>query len=128
MRLKHFSLTFGEQIFKALSDESRIRIVNLIIRNKEMCISDLEQVLDFTQTKTSRHLSYLKGASLVTPRKLDQWVFYSLKEEAADVVLQIFNYLERDPKLLKDQEIYEILHSNRELAANKIQARHWHAP
>lgn len=125
MRLKHFSLSFGEQVFKALADESRIRILHLILRNKEMCISDLEQVLDFTQTKTSRHLAYLRGAGMVTSRKLDQWVYYSLKEEATDFVNQIFNYMERDTVLQKDQDVYQILFSNRELAVNKIQARHW---
>lgn len=125
MRLKHFSLSFGEQVFKALADESRIRILHLILRNKEMCISDLEQVLDFTQTKTSRHLAYLRGAGIVTPRKLDQWVYYSLKDEATDFINQIFNYMERDTVLQKDQSTYQVLFSNRELAANKIQARRW---
>jgi ArsR family transcriptional regulator, arsenate/arsenite/antimonite-responsive transcriptional repressor len=128
MRLKHFSISFGEQILKALADESRIRILNLILRNKEMCTSDLEQVLDFTQTKTSRHLAYLRNASLVTPRKLDQWVFYSIKDEAADFVSQIFTYLERDTLLQKDLETYEILFSNRELAVNKLEARRWASP
>lgn len=125
MRLKHFSLAFGEQIFKALADESRVRILHLILRNKEMCISDLEQVLDFTQTKTSRHLAYLRSANLVAPRKLDQWVYYSLKDEAADLLNQIFTYLERDTTLLKDQETYQILYSNRELAVNKLHSRRW---
>lgn len=127
MRVKHFSLTFGEQVFKALADESRIRILHLVLRNKEMCISDLEQVLDFSQTKTSRHLAYLRSAGIVTPRKLDQWVYYSLKEEATDFINQIFSYLERDTLLQKDQDVYNILFSNRELAANKIQARRWTA-
>lgn len=127
MRLKHFTISFGEQIFKALADEARIRIISLILRNKEMCTSDLEQVLDFTQTKTSRHLSYLRGAGLVSSRKTDQWVFYFLKEETSDVLAQIYGYLERDPVLLKDQEVYQILFSNRELAINKLQARRWTA-
>lgn len=125
MKLKHFSLTYGEQVMKALADESRIRILNLIVRNKEMCTSDLEQVLDFTQTKTSRHLSYLRSAGLVTPKKLDQWVFYSLKEEASELVVQILGYMERDITLTKDQETYQILFSNRELAANKLLSRRW---
>ena len=128
MRLKHFSITFGEQILKALADESRIRILNLIMHNKEMCTSDLEQVLDFTQTKTSRHLTYLRNASLITSRKTDQWVFYAIKDEAADFVSQIFSYLERDATLQKDQETYQILYSNRELAINKLQARRWVSP
>ena len=41
------------------------------------------QVLDFTQTKTSRQLSYLKNAGLVNVRRLDNWMYYFLKEEAA---------------------------------------------
>jgi DNA-binding transcriptional ArsR family regulator len=90
-----------------------------------MCTTDLEQVLDFTQTKTSRHLAYLRNAGLVAPRKLDQWVYYSLKEEAGDFVQQIYSYLERDAMLQKDQEIYQILFSNRELAINKIHTRRW---
>lgn len=125
MRLKHFSLTFGEQVLKALADDSRLRMLHLILRNKEMCTSDLEHVLDFTQTKTSRHLAYLRNAGLVTPRKLDQWVYYSLKEEASDFVQQIFTYLERDALLQKDQETYRILYSNRELAVNRMQTRRW---
>ncbi|MDX1904672.1 MAG: metalloregulator ArsR/SmtB family transcription factor, partial [Thermonemataceae bacterium] len=64
MRVKHFNLTVGSQIFKAFSDESRIRIMYLLFKNKEMCISDLELILDFTQTKISRHLIYLKNAGL----------------------------------------------------------------
>jgi ArsR family transcriptional regulator, arsenate/arsenite/antimonite-responsive transcriptional repressor len=125
MRLKHFSLTFGEQVLKALADDSRLRMLHLILRNKEMCTSDLEHVLDFTQTKTSRHLAYLRNAGLVTPRKIDQWVYYSLKEEGSDFVQQIFAYLERDALLLKDQETYRILYSNRELAVNRMQTRRW---
>ncbi|MCC9136807.1 ArsR/SmtB family transcription factor [Pontibacter silvestris] len=127
MRLKHFSLTYGEQILKALGDESRLRILHLILRNQEMCISDLEQVLDFTQTKTSRHLSYLRNAGLVISRKLDQWVFYALKDETIDYVTQIYSYMERDTLLQKDQEVYQILFSNRELAVNKLQMRRWTA-
>lgn len=125
MRLKHFSLSFGEQVLKALADDSRLRMLHLILRNKEMCTSDLEQVLDFTQTKTSRHLAYLRNAGLVTPRKLDQWVYYSLKEEASDFVQQIFTYLERDTLLQKDLDHYRILYSNRELAINRTQTRRW---
>jgi ArsR family transcriptional regulator, arsenate/arsenite/antimonite-responsive transcriptional repressor len=125
MRLKHFNISFGEQAFKALGDESRVRILNLIHKNREMCISDIEQVLDFTQTKTSRHLIYLKNAGLVNSRKHDQWVYYTLKEETTDFIHQIFGYLEKDPVLTKDQEIYQILYSNRELAVCKLHGRKW---
>ncbi|MBK0401643.1 winged helix-turn-helix transcriptional regulator [Adhaeribacter sp. BT258] len=125
MRLKHFNVAFGEQVFKALGDESRIRLLNLIYRNKEMCISDLEQILDFTQTKVSRHLIYLKNAGLVSFRRVDNWAYYYLKEETEDLLSQIFGYLEKDALLLKDQEVYNVLYSNRELAVCKLHSRRW---
>ena len=81
MRYKAVSPKLGCQIFKALSEFSRVRILNLIQKTDEMCISDLEQILDYTQTKTSRHLSYLKNVGLLDYRKQDQWVYYFIKEE-----------------------------------------------
>ena len=102
-----------------------MRILHLLWRNQEMCISDLEQVLDFTQTKTSRQLLYLKNAGLVSFRRLDNWVFYFIKEEVADLVHQFLGYMEKDPQLVHDQQIYQTLWSNRELAAYKLQNRHW---
>ena len=64
MKLKRFNLSFGTQLFKALSDEARIRILFLLYNNKELTISDMEFILDFTQTKTARHLAYLKTPEL----------------------------------------------------------------
>ena len=125
MKLKNFSLPFGAQIFKSLSDEARVRILHLLLKNGEMTISDLEHILDYTQTKTSRHVTYLKNSNIVNARKHDQWVFYSIREEVELVMVQIFNFLNKDTRLQKDQEIYEILKSNRELAENRISKQGW---
>ncbi|UII21672.1 ArsR/SmtB family transcription factor [Fulvivirga ligni] len=125
MRLKNFSLSFGSQIFKACSDESRVRILHLIFQNKEMCISDLEQILDFTQTKTSRHLIYLKNSGILSTRKHDQWVFYYLKDEVYDIINQIFQFLQKDQVLRGDLQTYKTMYSNRELALNKLETRNW---
>ena len=86
---------------------------------------DLEQVLDFTQTKTSRQLAYLKNAGLVSVRRLDNWMLYTLKEETADFLQQLLTLMERDAQLVRDQQVYQTLWSNRELAAYKIKNRHW---
>jgi ArsR family transcriptional regulator, arsenate/arsenite/antimonite-responsive transcriptional repressor len=123
MRLKHFNIDLGAQIFLACSDTSRLRILNLILLNGEMCITDLEHILEFTQTKTSRHLLYLKNSGILTSRKLNQWVFYQLKDEVFDITRQIFQFLRKDPMLLKDQQVFETLYSNRELALNKLQIK-----
>jgi len=123
MRLKNFSLNFGTQIFKSMSEEARVRILHLLYKNGEMTISDLEHVLDYTQTKTSRHITYLKNSNIINARKVDQWVFYSIREEVEDVLTQLYGFLNKDSILLKDQEVYEILASNRELAKNRVQNR-----
>lgn len=125
MRVKNFSLAFGLQLFKAFSEEARVRILFLLHMEKEMCITDLEQVLDFTQTKTSRHLQYLKHANLVSDRKVDQFVYYRIKVQAKDIIDQIFQYLNKDAVLLKDLETYRVLYSNRELAVCKLHQRKW---
>ena len=125
MRVKNFNLTVGAQIFKACSEEARIRILNLIIFQNEMCISDLEQVLNYTQTKTSRHISYLKNSGLLKTRKQDQWVWYSVKDEMKDILIQMFEFLEKDHSLKEDVETLKTLFSNRELAINKTDAEVW---
>ncbi|MCC5919286.1 MAG: metalloregulator ArsR/SmtB family transcription factor [Cyclobacteriaceae bacterium] len=125
MRLKNFSLTFGARIFKALSDESRIRIMFLLFNHKELCISDIEHILDFTQTKTSRHLIYLKNAEIVSSRKVDQYIFYFIKDEALDIVSRIFDFMKKDAQLLADLDTHKTLLSNRELAVNKLEKKRW---
>lgn len=125
MRIKNFSLNFGLKMFKALSEEARVRILFLLYMEKEMCISDLEQVLGFTQTKTSRHLQYLKHANLVSDRKVDQFVYYRIKPQSRDIIHQIIQYLNKDAALLKDHETYQVLYSNRELAVCKLHQKKW---
>lgn len=114
MRIKSFNISFGEQLFKALGDSSRLRIINLLLQNERMCISDMEAVLDFTQTKTSRHLLYLKNAKIVMLKRVDQYAFYSLTPQVADFLEYIYSYL-NDSVLHTDQENYKIMYSNREL-------------
>jgi ArsR family transcriptional regulator len=128
MRLKSFNLTLGSQIFKACADESRLRILHLIFENEEMCIADLEKILDFTQTKTSRHLTYLKNSGILSFRRNNHWVFYQIKDEVYEILKQIFQFLRKDQQLQKDQQLYQTLYSNRELAVNKVQMEVWQKP
>jgi ArsR family transcriptional regulator len=123
LRLKNFNIEPGAQIFLACSDPARIRILQLIMTNGEMCISDLEHILEFTQTKTSRHLIYLRNSGILTIRKVNQWIFYQIKDEVFDIIKQILQFLLRDPVLQKDQQVFQTLYTNRELALNKLKIR-----
>ncbi|MBL7855721.1 MAG: metalloregulator ArsR/SmtB family transcription factor [Cyclobacteriaceae bacterium] len=128
MRLKHFNIDPGAQIFLACSDTARLRILQLILTNGEMCITDLETILEFTQAKTSRHLIYLKNSGILTSRKYNQWVFYQVKDEVLDIIRQMLQFLQRDPVLQKDQQTFNTLYSNRELTLNKLNLKPRSAP
>ena len=120
MRIKNLPLASGAQVFKALSEEPRIRILHLLLKNDQLSITDLERVLDFTQAKTSRHLTYLKNSGIVGSRKIDQWSFYYIKEEITDFVDQALGYLNRDHVLQQDLISYQDLYNSGDLASFKL--------
>jgi ArsR family transcriptional regulator, arsenate/arsenite/antimonite-responsive transcriptional repressor len=72
------------RILKAISDESRLRILNLILSADEICVCDLESTLKFSQTKVSRHLTVLKNAGLVNDRRQGLWILYTYTGGAAE--------------------------------------------
>jgi ArsR family transcriptional regulator len=68
------------EVFKALADETRLRILSLLSHG-EMCVSDLDAVLQAGQSKVSRHLDYLKKTALVKGRRVGTMIFYRLDLE-----------------------------------------------
>ena len=67
------------RIFKALSDETRVRIVKLL-EHGELCVCDIGAALGMVQPKVSFHLGVLKNSGLLKDRKQGKWVHYSLDE------------------------------------------------
>lgn len=65
-------------IFRAFSDRTRLRILNLLSGGDEICVCDMMRVLELPQAKVSRHLAYLRRAGLVAGRKDQQWMYYRL--------------------------------------------------
>jgi ArsR family transcriptional regulator len=64
-------------MFRAFSDPIRLRILQLV-REHELCVCDLVEILKLPQPTVSRHLSYLRRAGLVRGRQERSWNFYSL--------------------------------------------------
>jgi ArsR family transcriptional regulator len=71
-------------LFKALSDETRLRILRLLLEG-ELCICDLMEVLELPQSRVSRHMAYLKHSGLVNDRREGVWIYYSLREPQSKV-------------------------------------------
>jgi ArsR family transcriptional regulator len=77
--------------FKALADPTRVRILNILMRNGECCACDVQTNFDLSQPTISHHLSVLKKAGLVDCDVRGRWCFYRANTEA---ITQLANTLE----------------------------------
>ena len=80
--------------FHALSDETRLRIIDLL-RQGERCVCDLQDALDAGQSRLSFHLKVLKDAKLVSDRKEGRWSYYSLDADAFEQLEEFVGALPR---------------------------------
>ncbi len=79
-----------ETVFKALGDATRLRILGLLLAG-EICVCDIHESLKIPQSKTSRHLAYLRRAGLVETRRQGLWIHYRLGTLADPVLAAIMD-------------------------------------
>jgi len=87
---------------KALSDETRLRILNLIIK-KECCVCEVMQALEISQTRASRNLKVLYDAGFLRQRNEGLWSLYSLDTDGMESGLTYL--LDAVKKTLNDNSI-----------------------
>ena len=68
-------------VFKALSDPNRIRIVKML-EQRELCVCEVREILDLSNSTVSKHLSILRDAGLITDSKDGKWVNYRLNDRS----------------------------------------------
>lgn len=68
------------EILKALGDENRLRIVN-ILNEGPLCVCEIEQSLGISQSNASRHLNRLRTAGIINSERKSQWIYYGLDAE-----------------------------------------------
>ena len=93
------------QLFRALSDATRLRIMVLLSAG-ERCVCRIEEALDLSQTKVSRHLTVLRQAGLVNVRRDGLWMYYSLagaKNRLEEKIFTCFKeYLRKEEGFKRD--------------------------
>jgi ArsR family transcriptional regulator len=77
-----------DTLFKALADATRLRILGLLLAG-EVCVCDIHESLKIPQSKTSRHLAYLRRSGLVATRRDGLWIHYRLGNLADPVLAAI---------------------------------------
>ena len=94
-----------EQLFRALADPTRLRLLNLI-SEQEVCVCFFTEVIGAPQPKISRHLAYLRRAGIVAARREGKWMHYRLvvpsNPHAAAILNSVLDALKQDKELQRD--------------------------
>ena len=93
---------------KALSDETRLRILNLLLE-RECCVCEVMQVLDISQSRASRNLGILEKAGFLKSRRIGTWMLYSIdwrteNRSISSLAESLRNVLVNDETLKRDIE------------------------
>ncbi len=67
---------------KAVSDLTRARIIMALVKNDELCVCRITEMLDLAPSTVSKHISILKHAGLVKSRKDGKWIYFSLTKDS----------------------------------------------
>ena len=95
-----------ELFFSALSDRTRLRLLNLM-QDDELCVCYFPEIIGTNQPKISQHLAYLRKAGLVSVRREWKWAHYRLvepkNERAAKVLREVLEWIKEDEEMQRDQ-------------------------
>ena len=96
------------KLFKALSDETRLRMLNILLE-RECCVCEVMQALDISQTRASRNLAALYEAGFLKLRRDGFWSLYSINmddtnELVADLIQAVAKAIEGNKVIEQDRE------------------------
>ena len=111
-------------ITKAISDETRVRAL-MFLRNGELCVCQMIELLELAPSTVSKHLSILKNARLVDNRKIGRWIYYRVNDkggppEARAALSWVIQSIEDTSQIKADaQRIKEILKIDPEVLCSR---------
>ncbi|WP_053365400.1 ArsR/SmtB family transcription factor [Bacillus sp. FJAT-27245] len=76
-----------EQKFKALADQKRLQILNLLCQQDSICVCDLADMIDMQQSKLSYHLKILLEANLILKEAKGTWSYYAINQKEINHLL-----------------------------------------
>lgn len=74
------------KIFKALAHPVRLKIVKKLVAN-ELCVCELNEDIEFTQSNLSQHLKILKDAGVLKSRKIGLNMYYAIQDERVKSII-----------------------------------------
>jgi ArsR family transcriptional regulator, arsenate/arsenite/antimonite-responsive transcriptional repressor len=101
------------KVLKAMADENRIRILNLLNERKNLCVCEIREIIGLSQPTISSHLKLLENNELITFNKDGKWVNYSMNPDL-DIKLKqilegIFLMVKTDNEIKEDRNsVYKV--------------------
>ena len=81
-------LLFGlSEFYRIFGDTTRLRILDLLL-NKPLCVNEISELLDMTQSAISHQLKNLRASNLVKTEKIGKNVYYSISDEHIKIILK----------------------------------------
>jgi ArsR family transcriptional regulator len=109
-------------LFQALSDKSRLRIIKML-QKKSLCVCEITEILQLAASTVSNHLSILKEAGLIIDEKDKKWINYKINTNPADsavasVLMSMHLLLDDDEMVIKDREM--VITVNRDVLCSRF--------
>ena len=80
-------MDYSDDFFKSLTDQSRRRIINLLIHYPAFHVNQIVDVLDLPQSKASKHLAILRKAGWLLNIRREKWIYYKISPEISSALL-----------------------------------------
>lgn len=89
---------------KTLADQTRLRLLVLLVDKPELCVCEFTQALELSQPKISRHLAILREANVLQDRRAGLWIYYRLHQDLPEWCTTILQALRQGSQ---DEAIYQ---------------------
>ena len=91
--------------FKCLSDPTRLNILKLVLNKQNICVCELQEQLELSQPKISRHLALLRTHGILLDTRQGQWVYYSVNPNLPEWAANVLHIAaQQDDGLMKPQQ------------------------
>ena len=111
-----------ETIMRALADSTRLRVIDLLASQQELCVCELTGAMDMAQPKVSRHLAILREAGVVLDRRQGLWIYYRLHTDlpawAARLLAAVHDGCQGKQPYIDDQQRLSALNTNPGVSCN----------
>ncbi len=88
MKIHSKELLYGlSEFYKIFGDQTRLRILDVLV-NKPLCVNEISEILDISQSAVSHQLKNLRSSNLVKTEKVGKNVYYSIADEHIKIILK----------------------------------------